>query len=437
MTIIDTHVHLGNGVHLQLSTDGLLALMDEAEVAVAATCAVDRYLAVDNVEGNKLLIEAVSAHPDRLMGMASANPWLGSRAVTEVRRALDAGLHGVMAHPLYQGFRLSDPIIDPLLELAREFDVPFYAPTGIPGIAEPFHLAELARRFPDVRFIMGHGGASDYYYDTVRATQMIGNVWIESSRNGPGNYQLFAAHGLLDRLVFGSGAPEFIPVVEAAVIRDTIPDENVLAGIFADNAAALFKGRLPDDRRIHSHIAAPLDGSPQVVSSYGKTIEGTEQYLATYRQNGVDACWVFGCSGWYDSSQIAAENTALSHLAAQYPAQLFPWGTVNPHWPEDGLRREIRRMATELKLWGIKLVPITQGGSLAGPGMDILADEAIKCNLPVFLHDGSPEYCSAIQVDYFARKYPQLRVVAAMPDCASCGAIMRCVPAIYPICGYA
>jgi hypothetical protein len=243
--MIDAHVHLGDGKHLQLAVDDLLGLMDEAGVACAVACSIDRCLAVDNREGNDSLIAAASQHPDRIVGMAAANPWYGQRAADEVKRALEAGLLGVMIHPIYQGYWLSDPIVDPLLELAREFDVPVYAHTGTAGVAEPFHLAELAKRFPDVQFMMGHAGASDYYNDAVRATQQTNNLWLESSRNGPANYQLFEAHGVLDKVVFGSAAPEYIPAVEAEIIRDTFSDDAVLSGIFEDNVRKLFKGKLP------------------------------------------------------------------------------------------------------------------------------------------------------------------------------------------------
>ena len=69
-------------------------------------------------------------------------------------------------------------------------------------------------------------------------------------------------------------------------------------------------------------------------------------------------------------------------------------------------------MAEDLRLYGIKLGPILQGVPLSGPGMDVLAEEAIKHDMPLFLHDGSPEYCGAIQVIFFARKHPELRVIA-------------------------
>ena len=244
MSVIDAHVNLGEGRHLQLSVDDLLRLMDEADVARAVACAVDRFLAVHNREGNDLVLAAIRAHRDRLTGMAAANPWFEDKAVEEVRRALGEGLAGLVLHPVYQGFRLSDSLVHPLLEVAADHNVPVYAHTGSAGVAEPFHVVELARAFPSVNFLMGHAGASDYYTDAVRALDFAENVWLETSRNGPGNYGLFMSSGRLDRVVFGSSAPEYIPAVEIEVIKDIITDPAAHRAIFGETIRTVFKGRL-------------------------------------------------------------------------------------------------------------------------------------------------------------------------------------------------
>ena len=163
----------------------------------------------------------------------------------------------------------------------------------------------------------------------------------------------------------------------------------------------------------HSHISVPIAGAETPSRhNYGSSIEGIEQYLRSYEQNNVDACWVFGSRSWRVSELIRPENDALAQLRKQHPERLFPWGSVNPNWAEDPLRQEIRRIARDLHLCGLKLVPIIQGTSLSAPGVDVVAEEAAREGLPVFFHDGSPEYCSGIQVAYFARKHPDLRVVS-------------------------
>lgn len=245
MNVIDAHVYLGEGTHLQLSVDRLLEWMDEADIGKAVACPVDHCLAVHNREGNDLILSSVRAHPDRLVGMACGNPWFGNTAAQELRRAMAEGLQGLMLHPVYQGFRLNDPIVNPLVEIAAEFDAPVYAHTGTAGIAEPLHVADLARRFPSVNFIMGHAGASDYYFDAVQAMAFADNIWLETSRNGPANYGLFNMHQLLDRTAFGSSAPEYIPSVEIEVIKDIVTKESLRRAIFSESIRTVFKGKLP------------------------------------------------------------------------------------------------------------------------------------------------------------------------------------------------
>ncbi|MFC1607160.1 amidohydrolase family protein [Candidatus Latescibacterota bacterium] len=164
----------------------------------------------------------------------------------------------------------------------------------------------------------------------------------------------------------------------------------------------------------HSHIRLPIEGLENgKVNIYGVKNNDIEQYLAGYDENNVDACYVFGAESFRNSSVIQAENEALAKARDQYPDRLYPWGCVNPAWPEDELRRQIRYAIIDLKLCGLKFVPICQGISLANPGFDVVAEEAKELNVPITTHDGSPEYCSAIQVAYYARKYPKLRVLSA------------------------
>ena len=164
----------------------------------------------------------------------------------------------------------------------------------------------------------------------------------------------------------------------------------------------------------HSHIRLPIEGlSENRVNIYGVRDNDIEQYLEEYEKNGIEACYVFGAESFRQDSIIQAENEALAHARDRYPDRIFPWACVNPAWPEKKLRQQIRYAITDLNLYGLKFVPICQGVSLANRGFDIVAEEAIALDVPFTSHDGSPEYCSAIQVAYYARKYPELRVISA------------------------
>jgi hypothetical protein len=183
----------------------------------------------------------VAVHPDRFVGYAVANPWFGDRAVAELRRAFGSGLKALFLHPPVQGFQLSDPLVDPLVEVAIEHGVPIYAHTGTPICAEPFQLAALARRFPQGRFIMGHMGYADFWYDAIPAGQSSDNIWLETSHIDPdlilnGLASLGAA-----RFLFGSCAPYSSVKVELAKISTLPLDEHDRALVLGGNAGELLK----------------------------------------------------------------------------------------------------------------------------------------------------------------------------------------------------
>ncbi len=114
--IWDAHVTLGEGAFGNLDVATLLAHMDAYGIHVALAAPGDRWLAVDNREGNDTLLAWVRGHPDRLCGYTTVNPWYGQRALDELARALDAGLVAVKLHPARQGFALLEDVAIPLWE---------------------------------------------------------------------------------------------------------------------------------------------------------------------------------------------------------------------------------------------------------------------------------------------------------------------------------
>ena len=235
--IIDAHAHVGHGRYKSLPPEELLRQMDEYGVDRAVICPVEEQIILYNREGNDFILAQVRRYSTRFIGFAVANPWYGPAAVEELKRALGEGLRGLKLHPTFQGFSVNDPIAYPLVETAARYGVPIYVHTGTPHFGEPFKLVELARRYPEVTFIMGHAGASDFWYDLPRCHRFAPNILFETSRNGPANYHHMALNIGADYLVFGSNAPESSYPLEMASIRDVFKDPADLDKIFGLNMA--------------------------------------------------------------------------------------------------------------------------------------------------------------------------------------------------------
>ena len=63
--------------------------------ATAVVAPTGGLVAVYNEEGNWQTNRAVERHPDRLLGLAVANPWYGAKAVDILRAAFDRHLAGL------------------------------------------------------------------------------------------------------------------------------------------------------------------------------------------------------------------------------------------------------------------------------------------------------------------------------------------------------
>lgn len=163
----------------------------------------------------------------------------------------------------------------------------------------------------------------------------------------------------------------------------------------------------------HTHLEPLVDYAGRERPGYGTSFIDIATYLADFKANGVDACFTFMSMGFGLESRMRESNDGLARFRDQAPSRIYPWGSVHPSWPEKDIRREARRIVKDLGLYGLKFALIIQGYPLSQRGMDVVAEEAIDLDVPVTLHDGSTEYCSAIQTAYYARKYPRLRVLSA------------------------
>src|SRR6266404_2482341 len=72
---------------------------------------------VDLEAGNTALLALQRGHPDLIRGYVTVNPNYTSHARAEITRCLSAGMVGIK---LAASRRATDPLLDPICELARE-----------------------------------------------------------------------------------------------------------------------------------------------------------------------------------------------------------------------------------------------------------------------------------------------------------------------------
>ena len=181
MKIIDNHNHLWVG----RATDGflneamgekrLLEDMDKAGVDIAGVTTVAQSM------NNEYVLECIQRHPDRLFGFCMINPYM-EKPVDTLKYYLDKGMKGLKLHPRLHGYQLGNhELVDPLLEVCREYKVPVFAHGGSEEMNHPFYFEELARSFPDVPIILGHMCMPNYTTDAKLVASRNSNIYLDNS----------------------------------------------------------------------------------------------------------------------------------------------------------------------------------------------------------------------------------------------------------------
>ena len=222
-----------------LSAEGLLREMDLSGVDRAVVHPPDRCFAFENDEGNALTMRAARKHSGRFIPAVTVNPWRKDGCHC-LQKALDEGGRLASFSPGLQGFNPGCGPLNGILDrLAKSHPgVPVYVHTGHHSHGAPSQLFLLAGRFPEIRFIMGHSGATDYATDVVPVCRQRPNIYVESSfARPPGFVGRLRAVGW-DRGIMGSGFPLNNLAFEWSEMRRLLPAEHrnkVLGG----NLAAL------------------------------------------------------------------------------------------------------------------------------------------------------------------------------------------------------
>ena len=246
--IFDFHCHFTSSFFryrdYRMELKDLLAEMDRHSVARAVISSAGEYAAYSVRAGNDEVAGAARCHPGRLTGFATVNPWMRAAAVDEVRRARhDLGMPGLLLHPMLHGHEANDPLVFPVVEEAIRLGMPVYITGGAPLLAIPYKIADVAGRYPEARFIMGHAGW-DFHFDVMYCLEACPNLWVETSKNEIANLDSIVRKIGARRVLFGSDYPFSSYESEIAKVR-LLPDvaAEEIDRILGGNALELMEGK--------------------------------------------------------------------------------------------------------------------------------------------------------------------------------------------------
>ncbi len=235
---IDCYVTLGKDRETRYRAEELVRDLDRAGVDKAVVAPDDRGQAVYNRRGNNFVQSEASQFSDRLIPACSVNPWFDLSGLEELERCRNSGARMLVLNPTVQGFLINDDLADPLIAKAGEFRMPVYVHTGPHLYGGPWQVIDCAMRFPDVTFIMGHAGATDFWNDVPYAGTFAPNVYVEGSFARPFGFKNHILKIGPEKGIMGSSAPRNDLVFEWREYRAEL-DGPEFASVFGDTLASL------------------------------------------------------------------------------------------------------------------------------------------------------------------------------------------------------
>ena len=241
INIIDGYCTLGAERETQITAEELIRQMNRAGINRAVIAPEDREIAVNNVWGNDRILEASNRSNGRFIPACTVNPWFGRAGCEELQRAVAVGARLLVLAPALQGYCLGDELMDDLLRLAGDLQIPVYVHTGPHSTSAPAQLALVAARHPPTSFLLGHCGSTDYAWDMPAVLKAgMKNLFFEVSLARP---WAAAAYGkLADRttMIFGSSTPRNDAFFELERLKQYLPPLEY-PDVYGNNLARLLK----------------------------------------------------------------------------------------------------------------------------------------------------------------------------------------------------
>ncbi|HEX3590477.1 MAG TPA: amidohydrolase family protein [Pseudonocardiaceae bacterium] len=210
-----------------------------------------RATGIQPIEDNLPFVEY---NPTRFRLVANVNPHLHHPLESEVERQLGLGAVALKVHPVHGGFSPADTELYAAYRVCAERGVPVILHSGtsiFPGArakyGDPALLLDVLEDFPDVQFVLAHGGRG-WWYDTA-AFLAVGkpNVWLDVAGLPPAKlpeyYTRFDLNRLAAKWIFGTDWPGMPGTARnaRALAKIGLPDD-LLHGVLSGNAAKLFPG---------------------------------------------------------------------------------------------------------------------------------------------------------------------------------------------------
>jgi len=205
--IVDVHAHYGRGTGWPQWGGDADDLVEEMDRVGVEKMMVSHNVVVTSSEprwGNDEVLKAMERYPERILGYAICCPKTEQTGLTEIRRAVDAGMSGIKLH-LSAGTPYDSDLYEPVWAFAAERKLPVLLHTWGDKIEG---MEPTLSRWNDIPILLGHAGSGNLE-GYVKVARNCPHVFLETcfSASPYGVVEYFVKELGAERIVWGSDAP--------------------------------------------------------------------------------------------------------------------------------------------------------------------------------------------------------------------------------------
>ncbi len=156
--------------------------------------------------------------PDRIFAIGNVNPRIETNVGRRCQQLVCAGVRGFKIYGSDHNVDPFDRRLSPLYEVCNERHLPVLFHSGTasrypmtnPRFGEPLYFEPLFARYPQIPFVMCHGGKGGQHLECLRLVRDYPNTFIDISDMPGAILAQVCSDDLADRFVFGSDMPQFL-----------------------------------------------------------------------------------------------------------------------------------------------------------------------------------------------------------------------------------
>ncbi|MCL4386302.1 MAG: amidohydrolase family protein [Cyanobacteria bacterium] len=259
LKIIDVHVHTGKYSGSFINTS-----YEDQAVNIARKLNFKKIIVTHNSFffdpeiGIKNTLEIIKKNKDFAYAYLVYNPNYIEKSLNIIDKyysddsSLTKNIIGIKMHPEDHQCSIDDPRYENLWQAALEKDIPILSHTWNPNVAnrnqkfaDALLFEKIANRYPELKIILGHAGAKDYYYfEVIKMLKRCKskNVFVDTAGDifYSGMIELFTNEVGSERVLFGTDIPWCDPLYQLINIINADISAKDRENIFFNNAVRIF-----------------------------------------------------------------------------------------------------------------------------------------------------------------------------------------------------